>query len=239
MDWFTAEDYTLARLVFQRALAAVYLVAFLVALNQFRALLGDRGLLPDPDVSAAGVVPARAEHLPLALLGPVLRRGGLTGAVLAAAAVARCHRPACRCRPRCSSGWCCGRCTCRSSTSASVVLLRLGDAAARGRLPRDLPGQRQRRTAAARADRPALAAVPGRVRRRADQAARRPVLARPHLPVLPPRDPADARPVQLVLPPAAEAAAPGGGRRATTSPSSSCRSACSSRSRSPAPLPRS
>ena len=46
MEWFTAEDYTLARLVFQRALGAVYLVAFLVALNQFRALLGDRGLLP-------------------------------------------------------------------------------------------------------------------------------------------------------------------------------------------------
>ncbi len=46
MEWFTAEDYTLARLVFQRALAAVYLVAFLVALNQFRALLGDAGLLP-------------------------------------------------------------------------------------------------------------------------------------------------------------------------------------------------
>ena len=46
MEWLTAEDYTLARLVFQRALGAVYLVAFLVALNQFRALLGDRGLLP-------------------------------------------------------------------------------------------------------------------------------------------------------------------------------------------------
>ena len=46
VEWFTAEDYTLARLVFQRALGAVYLVAFLVALNQFRALLGDRGLLP-------------------------------------------------------------------------------------------------------------------------------------------------------------------------------------------------
>jgi lipase maturation factor len=46
VEWFTAEDYTLARLVFQRALGVIYLVAFLVALNQFRALLGDRGLLP-------------------------------------------------------------------------------------------------------------------------------------------------------------------------------------------------
>ena len=58
-----------------------------------------------------------------------------------------------------------------------------------------------------------LARVPGRARRRADQAARRPLLARPHLPGLPPRDPADAEPAQLVLPPPAEAVAPAGGGR--------------------------
>ena len=48
MEWFTAENYTVARLVFQRALAVIYLVAFLVALNQFRALLSSHGLLPIP-----------------------------------------------------------------------------------------------------------------------------------------------------------------------------------------------
>ncbi|WP_030992675.1 lipase maturation factor family protein [Streptomyces sp. NRRL WC-3744] len=48
MDWFTAPDYWLSRLVFQRALAAVYLVAFLAAALQFRALLGERGMLPIP-----------------------------------------------------------------------------------------------------------------------------------------------------------------------------------------------
>ncbi|GHE06410.1 lipase maturation factor family protein [Streptomyces alanosinicus] len=48
MDWFTAADYWLCRLVFQRALAAVYLVAFLTAALQFRALLGERGMLPIP-----------------------------------------------------------------------------------------------------------------------------------------------------------------------------------------------
>ena len=37
------------------------------------------------------------------------------------------------------------------------------------------------------------------------------VLAGPDLPVLPPRDPADAGPAELVLPPPAQAAAPGGG----------------------------
>ncbi|MFB7571215.1 lipase maturation factor family protein [Streptomyces sp. NPDC056165] len=48
MGWFTAPEYWLSRLVFQRALAAVYLVAFLTAALQFRALLGERGMLPIP-----------------------------------------------------------------------------------------------------------------------------------------------------------------------------------------------
>ncbi|MFF1380953.1 lipase maturation factor family protein [Streptomyces sp. NPDC058308] len=48
MEWFTADAYWLSRLIFQRALAAVYLVAFLGAALQFRALLGERGMLPVP-----------------------------------------------------------------------------------------------------------------------------------------------------------------------------------------------
>ncbi|MER6560934.1 lipase maturation factor family protein [Streptomyces sp. NPDC001027] len=48
MDWFTAPDYWLSRLVFQRALAGLYVVAFLAAALQFRALLGERGMLPAP-----------------------------------------------------------------------------------------------------------------------------------------------------------------------------------------------
>ena len=46
--WLRADDYWLARLVFQRALAAIYLIAFVVTLRQFRPLLGERGLLPVP-----------------------------------------------------------------------------------------------------------------------------------------------------------------------------------------------
>jgi hypothetical protein len=41
-------DVWLVRLLLQRALAAVYLIAFISALNQFKALLGERGLLPVP-----------------------------------------------------------------------------------------------------------------------------------------------------------------------------------------------
>ncbi|MEV8599296.1 lipase maturation factor family protein [Streptomyces griseoviridis] len=46
MEWFTAPGYGWSRLVFQRALAGVYLVAFLTTALQFRALIGTRGLLP-------------------------------------------------------------------------------------------------------------------------------------------------------------------------------------------------
>lgn len=46
MEWFAAPDYWMSRLLFERALGAIYLIAFLVARNQFRPLLGDRGLLP-------------------------------------------------------------------------------------------------------------------------------------------------------------------------------------------------
>jgi len=43
-----APDYSLARLLLQRGLGALYLLAFAGALGQFRPLLGERGLLPVP-----------------------------------------------------------------------------------------------------------------------------------------------------------------------------------------------
>src|SRR2546428_13575700 len=48
MTWLHAPDYWLSRLLFQRGLGAIYLIAFLVAVNQFRPLLGEHGLLPAP-----------------------------------------------------------------------------------------------------------------------------------------------------------------------------------------------
>lgn len=47
MTW-DAGDYWLTRFVFQRSLGIIYLIAFLCALNQFRPLLGEHGLLPVP-----------------------------------------------------------------------------------------------------------------------------------------------------------------------------------------------
>lgn len=48
MEWFTAPDYWLSRVVVQRGLGVLYLVAFLTAAGQFRALIGEHGLLPVP-----------------------------------------------------------------------------------------------------------------------------------------------------------------------------------------------
>ena len=58
MTWLEAPDYWLARLVIERGIAAIYGIAFLVALRQFTPLLGERGLLPVPDFVQS--VPFRA-----------------------------------------------------------------------------------------------------------------------------------------------------------------------------------
>jgi hypothetical protein len=52
LAWLRGDEYWTARLVFQRALAAIYLIAFVVTLRQFRPLLGEHGLLPVPDFVA-------------------------------------------------------------------------------------------------------------------------------------------------------------------------------------------
>ncbi|GAA4419490.1 lipase maturation factor family protein [Georgenia halophila] len=48
MEWFAAENYDAGRIVLQRGVALMYLVAFVAVLRQFRPLLGEHGLLPVP-----------------------------------------------------------------------------------------------------------------------------------------------------------------------------------------------
>jgi hypothetical protein len=48
VSWFSASGYWFARLLTERGLAAVYVIAFTTAGLQFRGLLGSRGLLPIP-----------------------------------------------------------------------------------------------------------------------------------------------------------------------------------------------
>src|SRR5215471_20414615 len=47
--FYEAREYWLTRLAFQRGLALVYFIAFLVAKNQFVQLLGEQGILPVPN----------------------------------------------------------------------------------------------------------------------------------------------------------------------------------------------
>ena len=67
MDGFAAVDFEFARQVLQRGIAALYVIAFISTLNQFRALLGEHGLLPAPRAARVGAVleasePAAASH---------------------------------------------------------------------------------------------------------------------------------------------------------------------------------
>ncbi len=93
----------------------------------------------------------------------------------------------------------------------ALVLLRVGDAAGRGRVSRHPSWTRRRGPSAVDHVGAAVAAVSGGVRRRPGEDARRPMLAGPDVPRLPPRNPADAQPVQLALSSPAHAPAPGGG----------------------------
>jgi Lipase maturation factor len=47
-EWFAAPEYWLARQILQRGVAALYLIAFIAAARQFRALIGEHGMLPVP-----------------------------------------------------------------------------------------------------------------------------------------------------------------------------------------------
>ncbi len=51
MTWYFG-DVAFVRLLVQRGMAAIYVVAFLVVLQQFKPLLGERGLLPVPEYPA-------------------------------------------------------------------------------------------------------------------------------------------------------------------------------------------
>ena len=85
--WFDAPEYEFARQVLQRGIAALYFVAFLSSLNQFPALLGERGLLPVPEFRGPLQPPAPAHPVQLALLGPAAAGGLLGGMAIAATLV--------------------------------------------------------------------------------------------------------------------------------------------------------
>jgi len=83
-----APDYWLARLVFQRALAGIYFVAFLVAAHQFAPLLGEHGLLPVPDYVRAVAFRRSPSLFHFRYSDGLLAAVAWSGVALAAAALA-------------------------------------------------------------------------------------------------------------------------------------------------------
>ncbi|GAA1068919.1 lipase maturation factor family protein [Kitasatospora nipponensis] len=88
MHWFTAPDYALSRLVLLRLLAAVYLIGFLTAVRQFRALIGERGMLPVPRFLAGTTFRQAPTLFRLGYRDRGFAAVATTGAVLAAALLA-------------------------------------------------------------------------------------------------------------------------------------------------------
>ena len=72
MDGFAAVDFEFARQALQRGIAALYLIAFVSTLNQFRPLLGEHGLLPATDLLQWAASSPRARRLH----GPTVFRWG-------------------------------------------------------------------------------------------------------------------------------------------------------------------
>jgi len=87
MDWFSASDYRLTRFVIERGLGLIYLVAFLVALDQFPALLGEHGLLPTPRFLRRVSFRSAPSLFYLRYSDGLLRAVAWTGVVLAAAII--------------------------------------------------------------------------------------------------------------------------------------------------------
>jgi Lipase maturation factor len=88
MDWLAAPEYHLARLVMQRGLGVIYLVAFVVAINQFRPLLGEQGLLPVPRYTRRAGWSGAPSLFTLRYSDRLLAVVAWTGAVLSALVVA-------------------------------------------------------------------------------------------------------------------------------------------------------
>ena len=109
--------YALSRLIFERSLALIYLIAFLCAANQFVPLLGEHGLLPVSRYRAPGAVRSHAQ--------PLLFRANRPSVSHRRVARASPYQPGCSLASlqrtalvaAAARGRRCGCCICRSSTS--------------------------------------------------------------------------------------------------------------------------
>src|SRR4051812_3348122 len=168
---------------------------------------------PGPTIPRSRELPEGAEPLPLPLFGSPTGRGGRHRDRAFAGGSRRNSGPAAGAAHRRDLAPALGALSLDRQRGADLLRIRLGVAPPRSWVSRGLPRSVvERGTGAARVALP-LAPLPTRVRRRAHQDARRSLLARSDLPLLPPGNAADAEPALLVLPPSTEAAAPDRGAR--------------------------
>ncbi|GAA4925139.1 lipase maturation factor [Actinomycetospora succinea] len=88
LDWLAAPDGATARWVVQHLVALVYVIAFTVALAQFRPLIGERGLTPIPRFLARTTFRRHPSLFHLRYSDTLFRVVAGTGLVLALAALA-------------------------------------------------------------------------------------------------------------------------------------------------------
>ncbi|MBN9631726.1 MAG: lipase maturation factor family protein [Actinobacteria bacterium] len=87
LGWLAGTDYTIAREILQRGVAALYVVAFLSAVAQFPALLGEHGLLPAPRFLRNAYARRQPTLFRLRYSDRLLRAVAWTGAALSALVV--------------------------------------------------------------------------------------------------------------------------------------------------------
>src|ERR1700739_3495913 len=88
MGWFSAPEYWLGRLVLERGVAALYLIAFLAAALQFRALIGEHGILPVSRVLAGRTFLRTPSSFPFRYSDRMFAGVSWFGAAVSAAVVA-------------------------------------------------------------------------------------------------------------------------------------------------------
>lgn len=88
MSWFSAPEYWVGRLVLERGAATIYLLAFIAAAAQFRALIGEHGILPIPRFVAAQSFRRTPSIFHLRYSDRLFAAVAWFGAVLSAAVVA-------------------------------------------------------------------------------------------------------------------------------------------------------
>jgi len=83
VEWFSSSDDWLSRWILERGLALTYAVAFLTTINQFRPLLGERGLMPAPRFLASVSVRRAPSVFHLRYSDRLLALTGWVGVVVA------------------------------------------------------------------------------------------------------------------------------------------------------------